>query len=125
MSTYTSKKTISKTNQYDQRQFVDGGSAIVGGESAMVYPTSVSVFGSPESTVGDITFVTHAPAEVDVGLSNQLSSIMSTLAAPMAPMAPMAPAMPTIPGAAPAKAAMPNYLIYAAVAVAAFLIWRM
>jgi len=146
--------STSKTYQTDKRQFVEGGSAIVGDRSSMTYPTSVSVFGSPGSDVGDISFVSYAPAPVDTGLSDQLSSIMSMVAAPRAPIIiqpsapaapqapiiiqpsviqpsapaiPVAPAIPKIPSVptAPAKAAGPNYLLWGGLALGAFLIWRM
>ena len=110
MSSYATSTT---TNQ-DMRNFAEGGSAIAGQGSAIAYPTSVSVYGSPESQVGDITFVTHAPAPADAGLSDQLSSIMSSMAIPAAP---------ATPGVALAKE--PNYLLYAGLVVAAFFIWRM
>ena len=119
MSSYA---TDNRVNQ-DQRNFAEQGSALAGQGSLIAYPTSVSVFGSPESEVGDITFITHAPAPADsegmVGLSDQLASIMSKISAP----APAIPSMPKIPGAVPAK--KPNYILWAALAAGAFLIWRM
>lgn len=100
--------TTSQTEQYDQRQFSEGSGTLIGPGSQMVYPTSVSVFGSPDSNVGDITFITNAPAQA--GLSDQLSGIMS-------------PVAPTTPGTV-TKAAKPNFTLYAAMAVVGFLVWR-
>jgi len=125
MSSYSTSTSIQK----DQRQFAEGQSALVGPGSVMAYPTSVSVFGSPGSEVGDITFVTHAPAPTPepgqapsdmMGLSDQLASIMSNISGPAVPAVPAGPAMPT-----GQPAAKPNYILWAALAAGAFLIWRM
>ena len=123
MSSYATSTTVNK----DQRQFAEGQSVLVGPGSVMAYPTSVSIFGSPESQVGDITFVSHAPAPMPeptpelgqapsdmMGLSDQLASIMSNISGQ--------PATP-LPGIAPVQ--KPNYLLWAALAAGAFLIWRM
>ena len=125
MSSYATSKTVNQ----DQRNFAEEGAAVAGQGSAIAYPTSVSVFGSPESQVGDITFVSHAPAPAPapapeaapapapgamVGLSDQLASIMSNISGPAAP------AIPT-----EKPAAKPNYILWAVLAVSAFLIWRM
>jgi hypothetical protein len=127
MSSYATSTT---TNQ-DMRNFAEGGSAIAGQGSAIAYPTSVSVYGSPESQVGDITFVTHAPAPADAGISDQLASILATMAVPAAPIilqptaAPAATAAPVIVGTGQVPAKKPNYLLWAGLAAAAFFIWRM
>jgi len=108
MSSYSTSSTVNQ----DMRNFAEGGSAVAGQGSAIAYPTSVSVFGSPGSAVGDITFVSQAPAPVDTGLRDQLSGILSALAAPVA--------APAIPGAAPAE--KPNYILWAAIALGAILL---
>ncbi len=117
MSSYSTSSTVNQ----DQRNFAEGGAAIAGQGSAIAYPTSVSVFGSPGSEVGDITFVTHAapkaaPSDM-MGLSDQLASIMSNISGPAVPSIP--------PIAGTVTAAKPNYLLWAALAAGAFLIWRM
>ena len=119
MSSYATSKT---TNQ-DMRNFAEGGAAIAGQGSAIAYPTSVSVYGSPESQVGDITFVSHAPAPADTGISDQLASILATMAVPAAPG--LAPAPIMLPGTGQVPSKKPNYLLWAALAAGAFLIWRM
>jgi len=105
--------STSSTVQTDNRLFAESGSALAGPGSVIAYPTAVSVFGSPGSKVGDITFVSHAPTE-NGGLSDQLSGIMSALSAP-------APA-PALPGIAPAE--KPNYLLYGVIALAAFFLLK-
>jgi len=104
------------------RNFAEGGAAIAGQGSAIAYPTSVSVYGSPESQVGDITFVTHAPAPAGTGINDQLSSILEKMSIPglAAPAA-----APALPGAGMTPAKQPNYILWAAIAAAAFFIWRM
>lgn len=121
MSSYAT----SSTKNQDMRNFAEGGAAIAGQGSAIAYPTSVSVYGSPESQVGDITFVTHAPAPADAGLSDQLASILSNISLPGQPAAPAAMAAPVIAGTGQVPAKKPNYLMWAGIAAAAFLIWRM
>jgi len=110
----TSVVSASTTVQEDERNFAEGGAAVAGQGSSIAYPTSVSVFGSPGSNVGDISFVSHAPAERDsegdIGLSDQLSGIMSNFAAPTA-----------MPGVAADK---PNYIMWAGIAIGAFLLLK-
>lgn len=108
MSSYST----SKTTQQDMRNFSEGGSAVAGQGSVISYPTSVSVFGSPGSSVGDITFVSHAAAP-DTGLDDQLSGILSEL---------QTPAMPSVPVSAPPQ--KPNYMLWAAIAIGAFFLLR-
>ena len=108
-----SSRSQSTTINEDNRNFAEGGAAVAGQGSAIAYPTSVSVFGSPGSEVGDISFVSHAPAEKDEGLGDQLASILSAVSAPAAP---------AIPGVAPAK--KPNYIMWAAIATGAFLLLK-
>lgn len=120
MSDYNIRETstTSKTTQTDQRQFAEGGSNLIGEGSQMVYPTSVSVFGSPGSDVGDISFISHAPAPIGQGLSDQLSGIISGLAGPSTP------ATPAMAGTGSVAASGPNYVLYAAIAAIGFLVWR-
>lgn len=106
-----SSLSTSQTIQTDNRNFAESGSALAGQGSQISYPGSVSVFGSPGSDVGDITFVTHKYADQNGGLSDQLSGIMSAIEMP---------AMP-VPSEGQAK---PNYLLYGGIAVAAFLLLK-
>lgn len=107
MSSKSYSSSVSTTTQLDERNFAEGGSAVAGQGSSIAYPSSISVFGSPGSTVGDITFVSHAPAENGIG--DQLSGIMA----------------PALPSAMPTKKAdYKNYLIIGVIAAGAFLIWK-
>ena len=85
---------------------------LVGDKSVVAYPTSVAVYGSPGTDIGDINFVSNAPAPAGAGLSDQLASIMSKLE------------IPPVPGTVPTKTVIPNYLLWGGLALVAILIWK-
>ncbi len=133
MSSYATSKTV----QQDQRTFAEQAEVLVGPGSVLAYPTSVSIFGSPESQVGDITFVSHAAAPVETGQSDQLSALIAaTLLQPKAEPAAepfgigdiVSAVRDIIPSGlappAPAAADKPNYILWAAIALGAFLLLR-
>lgn len=67
-----SSKSYSETHQEDYRTFAEQAEVLVGAGSLAALPTSVSIFGSPDSNVGDIHF--YQPA-AQGGISDQLANM--------------------------------------------------
>lgn len=117
-------KSWSKTVQQDFSTIAETAEVLVGHGGAFVSPTSVSVFGSPGSEVGDITFVSHAPPPAvegvpSGGLNDQLAALFAAPAQTVQPAAPF-----TSQSASAVKSQSQNYLILAAIAAGIFVIWK-